>query len=40
MYKGIFWFYLTCFDDDMFGVTVLPVKVKCDLSGNALEEVE
>lgn len=40
MYKGIFWCYLTCFDDDMFGVAVLPVKVKCDLSGSALEDVE
>lgn len=40
MYKGIFWCYLTCFDDDMFGVTVLPVKVKCDLSGNVLEKAE
>ena len=40
MYKGIFWCYLTCFDDDMFGVTVLPVKVKCNLSGSALEEAE
>ncbi len=40
MYKGIFWCYLTDFEDDMLGVTVLPVKVKCDLSGIALENAQ
>ena len=40
MYKGIFWSYLSWFDDDMYGATVLPIRVKCDADGNPLEAVE
>ena len=38
MYKGIFWYYVTYFDDDMYSYNLLPVYVKCDINGNSLEE--
>jgi hypothetical protein len=40
MNKGIFWCYVTVFDDDMFSHTINPVMVRCDRDGKALEEVE
>ena len=39
MYKGIFWSYMSWFDDDMYVPVILPIRVKCDINGNALEEV-
>lgn len=40
MYKGIFWCYVSCFDDDLYAHTVLPVRVKCDINGKETENVE
>ena len=40
MYKGIFWCYVSCFDDDLYSHTVLPVRVKCDINGKEIENVE
>ena len=42
MYKGIFWCYRKEFvlgNEVMSSVIVTPIKVKCDIDGNALEEV-
>ena len=38
MYKGIFWCSILWFDDDMYSHNLLPVRVKCDTNGKALEE--
>ena len=38
MYKGVFWCNMLWFDDDMFYHNLLPVRVKCDGDGTALEE--
>lgn len=40
MYKGIFWTYMSWFDDEIYVPVIFPIKVKCDINGNALEEVE
>lgn len=40
MFKGIFWNYMSWFDDEMYVPVILPIKVKCDINGNALEKIE
>ena len=40
MYKGIFWCYVLCFDDDMFIHNLETVRVQCDMNGNPLEPIE
>ena len=40
MYKGIFWCYSVCWDDDISCNHLLPVRVRCDMNGEPLEEAE
>ena len=40
MKKGIFWCYVSCFDDDMYTHQLLTVMVDCDISGKPMEKAE
>ena len=40
MHKGIFWCYVSCFDDDIYSHQLLTVMVDCEISGKTLEETD
>lgn len=39
MFKGIFWCYVICFDNDMYTHNLITVNVRCDRDGHPLEKV-